>query len=171
MQFFSCSWSDVFLFLFLLIFPAFINQTGALHQVFLLTVCTTGVKKFGHLFWKWRILMSLDSTSLNYSKQWKLTRGTFRQVPTRRIRTFIFCRMCLSRFQIFAICYIILEVYNGFRCRKGWQLTLEKKSLVLSRLSLLFNDNIAWSFVVFVGKLVQVSNYILWKFKTINVRK
>ena len=44
MQFFSCSWSDVCLFLFLLIFPAFIDQTRALHQVFLLIVCTTGVK-------------------------------------------------------------------------------------------------------------------------------
>ena len=43
-SFFSCSWSDVCLFLFLLIFPAFIDQTSALHQVFLLTVCTTGVK-------------------------------------------------------------------------------------------------------------------------------
>ena len=43
MQFFSCSWSDVCLFLFLLIFPAFIDQTRALHPVFLLTVCTTGV--------------------------------------------------------------------------------------------------------------------------------
>ena len=44
MQFFLCSWSGVCLFLFLLIFPAFIDQTRALHQVFLLTVCTTGVK-------------------------------------------------------------------------------------------------------------------------------
>ena len=44
MHFFSCSWSDVYLFLFLLIFPAFIDQTHALHQVFLLTVCTMGVK-------------------------------------------------------------------------------------------------------------------------------
>ena len=44
MHFFSCSWSDVCLFLFLLIFPAFIDQTRALHQVFPLTVCTTGVK-------------------------------------------------------------------------------------------------------------------------------
>ena len=43
-QFFSCSWSDVCLFLFLLIFSAFIDQTRALHQVFLLIVCTTGVK-------------------------------------------------------------------------------------------------------------------------------
>ena len=41
MQFFSCSWSDVCWFLFLLIFPAFINQTRTLHQVFLLIV---GVK-------------------------------------------------------------------------------------------------------------------------------
>ena len=44
MQFFSCSWSDVCLFLFLLSFPAFIDQTRALHQVFPLIVCTTGVK-------------------------------------------------------------------------------------------------------------------------------
>ena len=44
MQCFSCSWSDVGLFLFLLIFPAFIDQTRALHQVFLLIVCATGVK-------------------------------------------------------------------------------------------------------------------------------
>ena len=44
MQFFSCFWTDVCLFLFLLIFPAFIDQTCALHHIFLLTVCTTGVK-------------------------------------------------------------------------------------------------------------------------------
>ena len=41
---FSWSWSDVCLFLFLLSFPAFLDQTRALHQVFLLTVYTTGVK-------------------------------------------------------------------------------------------------------------------------------
>ena len=29
--------------------------------------------------------------------------------------------------QIFAICYITLDVYNGFRCRKGWHSTLDKK--------------------------------------------
>ena len=29
--------------------------------------------------------------------------------------------------QIFAVCCIILEVYNGFSNRKGWHLTLEKK--------------------------------------------
>ena len=39
-----CSWSDVCLFLFLLSFPAFFDQTRALPQVFLLTVYTTGVK-------------------------------------------------------------------------------------------------------------------------------
>ena len=44
MQFFSCYWSDVCLFLFLLIFSASFDQTRALHQVFLLIVCTTGVK-------------------------------------------------------------------------------------------------------------------------------
>ena len=49
MQFFSCSWWDVCLFLFLLIFPAFIDQTRALHQVFLLIVCTT-VGKISRIF-------------------------------------------------------------------------------------------------------------------------
>ena len=29
--------------------------------------------------------------------------------------------------QIFAICYITLDIYNGFRCRKGWHSTLDKK--------------------------------------------
>ena len=39
---------------------------------------------------------------------------------------------------------------------------LQKEKLVHSRLSLLLkNENIAWSFV---GKLEQVSTYILWKF-------
>ena len=46
---------------------------------------------------------------------------------------------------------------------------LQKEKLVHSRLSLLLkNENIAWSFV---GKLEQVSTYILWKFQTWNVRK
>ena len=38
--------------------------------------------------------------------------------------------------QIFAICYIILEVYNGFRSRKTF-----KKTLAHSRLSLLLSNN------------------------------
>ena len=43
---------------------------------------------------------------------------------------------------------------------------LKKKTLVHSRLSLpLKNNNMALSFVVFIGKLVQVSTYILWKSK------
>ena len=33
--------------------------------------------------------------------------------------------------QIFAICYITLEVYKGFRYRKGWRSTLEKKLLYI----------------------------------------
>ena len=33
--------------------------------------------------------------------------------------------------QIFAICYIILEVNKGFRYRKGWRSTLEKKLLYI----------------------------------------
>ena len=50
------------------------------------------------------------------------TKGsTFRQVPTRRIRlSFVECAYP-------EICYIISEVYNGFRYRKGWHSTLEKK--------------------------------------------
>ena len=51
--------------------------------------------------------------------------------------------------------------------RDGTQ--LKKETLVHSRFSFLFkNNNIDW---YFVGKLEQVSTYILWKFKTINVRK
>ena len=46
---------------------------------------------------------------------------------------------------------------------------LKKETLVHSRFSLLFkSNNIDW---YFVGKLEQVSTYILWKFKIINVRQ
>ena len=51
------------------------------------------------------------------------TRGTFRQVPTRE---FVYLLWNVP-IQIFAICYITLDVYNGFRCRKGWHSTLDKK--------------------------------------------
>ena len=62
----------VCLFLVFLIFPTFIDQTCTLHQVFLLTVCTTGVKIFVHLFWKWRILISLDCISFCFLRNWLL---------------------------------------------------------------------------------------------------
>ena len=52
-----------------------------------------------------------------------ITRGTFRQVPTRR---FVYLLWNVP-IQIFAICCIILEVYNGFRYRKEWHSTLGKK--------------------------------------------
>ena len=49
--------------------------------------------------------------------------------------------------------------------KDGTQLK-KKNTLVHSRLSLpLKNNNMALSFVVFIGKLVQVSTYILWKSK------
>ena len=102
----------------------------------------------------WRDLESLDhQVHVKLSQQLtfipaggipqNITRGTLRQVPTRRIRLSLWNVLI----QIFAICNIILEVCNGFRYRKGH-----------SRLSLLLkNNNTAWSFVVFGGKLVQVS--------------
>ena len=53
------------------------------------------------------------------------TRVTLRQVPTGRIRlSFALWNVPI---QIFAICYTTLDVYNGFRCRKGWHSTLGKK--------------------------------------------
>ena len=47
----------------------------------------------------------------------------FRQVPTTRILYLLWN----VPIQIFAICYIILEVYNGLRYRKGSHSTLAKK--------------------------------------------
>ena len=49
-----------------------------------------------------------------------LTRGTFRQVPTSEL-VYVLWNVPI---QIFAICYIILEVYDGFRYRKGLHSTL-----------------------------------------------
>ena len=49
-----------------------------------------------------------------------LTRDTFRQVPTSELVYLLWN----APIQIFAICYIILEVYNGFRYRKGLHSTL-----------------------------------------------
>ena len=42
---------------------------------------------------------------------------------------------------IFAICYIISEVYKRFRYRKEWHSTLEKQTWVHSRLSLLLKNS------------------------------
>ena len=46
-----------------------------------------------------------------------LSRGTFQQVQTRRIRlSFVEC----AYLDLGDICFIILEVQNGFCKRKGW---------------------------------------------------
>ena len=69
---------------------------------------------------------NLSSLSLNSSvssftyHSCSLTRGTFRQVPTSEL-VYLLWNVPI---QIFVICYIILEVYDGFRCRKGLHSTL-----------------------------------------------
>ena len=54
------------------------------------------------------------------------TRGTFRQVPTRRIRLF-FVKRAYSDLRDIYFFFIILEVYNGFRYRKGWHQTSKQQ--------------------------------------------
>ena len=74
----------------------------------------------------------LTSTALNNNK----TRGTLQQVPTRQIRlSFVECAI-----QIFAICNIILDVYNGFHYRKNMAPNFNSIKLTLI---LLKNDNMA----------------------------
>ena len=73
--------------------------------------------------------------------------------------------------QIFAICCIISEVYKGFRYRKGWHSTLEKKLGYILGFHL-YQKITTWleALLSLSVNMVQVSTYILWKFKTINVR-
>ena len=60
---FSYSWSDVWLFLFFANFSAF-GQTRTLHRVFTVNIVHNEGKNFAHLIWKWRILVSLDCSSI-----------------------------------------------------------------------------------------------------------
>ena len=86
------------------------------------------------------------------------TRGTFRQVPTRRIRlSFVECAYSDLR-------DIFFHSFRGLKWIPLWKRmapNFKTTTFAHSRLSLILNNNnMAWSFV---GKYEQVSTYVSWK--------